>query len=131
MNPDTIATFGADYCVIDTHNLFVCATLEDEILILGDDQSLFADLVDDARRFGLTPEPRRQLQSYSGGEQAILACLLLMRLSFPITRPILLVHVLETLSSRNRDLLLRFFALRRPQTRLFTLTADGPHALSA
>ena len=131
MTLDSIAAFGNRFCLIDTHNLFVCTTLEDEILVLGGDSSLFAHLVDDARPFGLIPRPGRKLHSYSGGEQAILCCLLLMHLLPPTPRPILLVRVLETLSARNRNLLIQLFAARRPQTQIFTLAADGPHALSA
>lgn len=131
MNPDSISTFGANFCVIDTHNLFVCATLEDEILVLGGAADIFPRIVDDARVFGLIPRPRRWLNSYSGGEQAILCCLLLMRLPPPTPRPILLVRILETLSARNRDILTRLFASRMPQAALFTLSSDGPHALHA
>ena len=131
MNSDSTGSFWADFCVIDTHNLFVCATLEDEILVLGGDADVFPRLVDDARAFGLVPRPRRRLDSYSGGEQAILCCLLLMRLLPPSPRPILLVRILETLSARNRDILLRLFAANRPRAALFTLTPSGPHALHA
>jgi hypothetical protein len=131
MTMDGLATFGNRVCLIDIHNLFVCTTLEDEILVLGGAASLFARIVDDARPFGLIPRPGRKLHSYSGGEQAILCCLLLMHLLPPTPRPILLVRVLETLSARNRKLLIRLFATSLPQTQIFTLTTDGPHALSA
>jgi hypothetical protein len=42
---------------------------------------------------------------------------------------VLLVHVLETLSPRNRETLLKRFAARLPASRLFSLTPDGPQPL--
>jgi hypothetical protein len=72
--------YGQDYCVIDTHNLFVGTTLEDEVLLLGGDAGLFTDIARECSRFGLQLAPGRKLSSYSGGEQSIICCLLLMSL---------------------------------------------------
>ncbi|NLW80759.1 MAG: hypothetical protein GXY42_03690 [Desulfovibrionales bacterium] len=131
MTHDTIAEFGAGYCVIDIHSLFVCATLEDEILVLGAGDALFADLKTDALSFGFVPDRGRRLDSYSGGEQAILCCLLLMRLLPRDPLQIMLVRVLETLSPKNRELLLLKFATMLPAATLFTLTPSGPRAIHA
>lgn len=131
MISESITTHGSDFCVIDTHNLFVCATLEDEILVLGGDESLLPRLADDARAFGLNPSPGRRLDSYSGGEQAILCCVLLAHLLPQNPGRILLVRVLETLSAHNRDMLTKYLARKLPRADLFTLTPDGPYALGA
>lgn len=130
MSSAALAEYGRDYCVIDTRNLFVGTTLEDEILLLGAEDGLFAALIPECARFGLRLEPGRKLASYSGGEQVIICCLLLMALLPPEPLRVLLVHVLETLSPRNRELLLDGFAAALPAARLFILTPDGPQPLA-
>jgi hypothetical protein len=126
VNTSTIATYGSAYCVIDTDNLFVGTTLEDELLLLGADESVLADIREDCARLGLQVDAGRKLATYSGGEQAIIGCLTLMRLLPREPLRILLVHVLETLSPRNRELLLRRFDSVLPAARLFTLEAGAP-----
>ena len=126
----TLAEYGRDYCVIDTHNLFVGTTLEDEILLLGADDELFSVIAQECSRFGLRLEPGRKLPSYSGGEQSIICCLLLMNLLPKERLRVLLVHVLETLSPRNRSLLLDRFAALPPAASLSVLTEDGPKPLA-
>ncbi len=124
-----LAEYGHDYCVIDTHNLFIGTTLEDEILLLGADDALIEVMIRECAGFGLRLEAGRKLSSYSGGEQAIICCLLLMNLLPKKSLRVLLVHVLETLSPRNRETLLERFAARLPASRLFSLTPDGPQPL--
>jgi hypothetical protein len=122
----TLAEYGRNYCVIDTHNLFVGTTLEDEILLLGADDDLFSGIAQECARFGLQLEPGRKLSSYSGGEQSIICCVLLMNLLPKEKLSILLVHVLETLSPRNRNLLLDRFAALLPAASLLILSENGP-----
>jgi hypothetical protein len=124
-----LAEYGRDYCVVDTHNLFVGTTLEDEILLLGADDALAAVMVRECAGFELRLESGRKLSSYSGGEQSIICCLLLMILLPNRPLRVLLVHVLETLSPRNRESLLVRFAALLPAARLFSLTPDGPQPL--
>jgi hypothetical protein len=126
----TLEEYGRDYCVIDTHNLFVGTTLEDEILLLGAEGELFSVIARECSRFGVQLEPGRKLPSYSGGEQSIICCLLLMNLLPRERLSILLVHVLETLSPRNRSLLLDRFDALLPAASLSVLTEDGPKPLA-
>ena len=126
----TLAEYGRNYCVIDTHNLFVGTTLEDEILLLGAGDELFSVIAQECSCFGLQLEPGRKLSSYSGGEQSIICCLLLMNLLPKERLCILLVHVLETLSPRNRSLLLDRFAVLLPAASLSVLTKDGPEPVA-
>ncbi len=130
MSVATLAEYGRDYCVIDTHNLFVGTTLEDEILLLGAGDELFSAIARECSRFGLQLERGRKLSSFSGGEQSIICCLLLMNLLPKESISILLVHVLETLSPRNRNLLLDRFAALLPAASLSTLTKNGPEPLA-
>ena len=131
MSLSALSLHGNEYCVIDTSNLFVGTTLEDELLLLGAGPGALGRVQSECAHFGLHPEPARRLASYSGGEQAIICCLLLMALLPETQQRILLVHVLETLSQRNREKLLRCFAETLPRAALFTLTFDGPRPLDA
>lgn len=126
VNPSPLATYGRDYCVIDMHNLFVGTTLEDELLLLGADDGTLDRLRRECAELGVRLDPGRQLSSYSGGEQAIICCLTLIALLPRQPLRILLVHVLETLSPRNRELLLDRFAAALPSAGLFTLAAAEP-----
>lgn len=130
LQPDVppVETFGETHCVIDQHNLFVSATLEDELLLLDAPEETLAQIQSICSRFGgFSPEPKRLFSSYSGGEQAILCCALLMLL-IPDGTPILLVHILETLSEGNRTLLRQVFSEFLPASPLLTLGPGGPHA---
>lgn len=122
-----VEAFGETHCVIDQSNLFVSATLEDELLLLDAPEGALARLQEICVRFGFQPEPKRPFSSYSGGEQAILCCTLLMLL-VPDGVPVLLAHVLETLSERNRALLRQTFDEFLPASPLLVLGAEGPHA---
>lgn len=126
VNASTIATYGSRYCVIDVRNLFVGTTLEDELLLLGADGSALPDIRRQCDGFGVRLDAARKLSSYSGGEQAIICCLTLMTLLQARPVRILLVHVLETLSPRNRAALVRRFRTALPGAELFTLTGESP-----
>ena len=67
-----VEAFGETHCVIDQSNLFVSATLEDELLLLNAPEGALTRLQEICVRFGFQPEPKRPFSSYSGGEQAIL-----------------------------------------------------------
>jgi hypothetical protein len=131
MKTDPLEAYGHAYCVIDSHNLFVCATLEDELLVLGADAKLFGTIQDAARAFNLHIEPRRRLDAYSGGERTIICGLLLAHLLPRSPRDVLFVHALESLSPRNQDTLLALFASMLPQATLFTLVSDRPEKVHA
>lgn len=130
MNCQNLTRYGADYCIVDTHNLFVGTTLEDEILLLGGRDELMGDMARGCSKFGLELAPGRKLSSYSGGEQIIICCQLLMHMLPAAEVRILLVHALETLSERNRELLLESFAARLPHASLYVLAEDGPQPLT-
>jgi hypothetical protein len=123
-----VEIFGQTYCVIDQQNLFVSAVLEDELLLLDAPEGTLARIQSVCARFnGFCPEPKRLFTSYSGGEQAILCCVLLMLL-VPDGTPVLLVHVPATLSKGNRTLLRQVFAEFLPASPLHILGPGGPHA---
>jgi hypothetical protein len=121
-----VALYGQDFCIIDMHNLFVGTTLEDELLLLGDGERTLPEIRRECAAFGVRLETGRRLSSYSGGEQAIICCLTLMTLLPREPLRILMVHVLETLSPRNRDLLLNRLRTALPHAGLFVLSGGKP-----
>ncbi len=129
MNTEPVDIFGHAFCVIDSHNLFVCANLEDELLILGADATLFGSIQEAALAFNLHIEPRRRLDAYSGGERTIICALLLAQVLPRSPRDILFVHALESLSRPNRATLLSRFASMRPEIGLFNLVSGSPERL--
>lgn len=130
MTSALLRTYEEHYCVIDMHNLFVATTLRDEVLLLDGSSARLPDVLAAAETLGVRPAADRRLASYSGGEQALLCCAMLMTLLPTATPAILLVHVLGTLSQRNRDLVLSTFARTMPDTRLYTLDPTGPQPVN-
>lgn len=130
MNQSVIHTHGRRYCIIDMHNLFVGATAGDELLLLADREDCLPQIRAACLCFGLDLDPDRLLSSYSGGEQAIICCEILLAVLPRTAADILFVHVLETLSASNRKQLLARFAAVLPGAGLFTLTASGPASVS-
>ena len=61
MYHNQLAALAQDYCILDTHNLFVCTTLEDEILVLGGKQELLTGLAGQCCNFGFSLEAHRKL----------------------------------------------------------------------
>jgi len=130
VSASSIELYGDDYCVIDMHNLFVGTTADDELLLLGAAPGTDRRLAEECSRFGVQMDGGRKLASYSGGEQAMIGCLLMMLLLPQAPLRILLVHVMETLSPRNREALALRFAQLLPEASLFTLAPDGPQPLA-
>ena len=103
------------FLILDYNHLFVSSSLREEIWLLRrqNDTTLLSRVLDDARAFGIREiAADRALATYSGGEQALLACLLFM--AFVKERRLsgvrlLLINVLESISSANRIELLKMF----------------------
>lgn len=113
----TLNRLGRSYLVLDVNCLFVAASLREEmwLYLQREDADLLADLSRNAEAFnirGVTPD--RELVTYSGGEQAILACLLILSLVRALNvkeLQVLLCGVLESISRENRRRLCRQFEL--------------------
>jgi len=99
---------GDDFLILDFNHLFIATTLREEVWLLQqrDDTALIDEVVQRAAAFGIRDAgPDRDMDTYSGGEQAILACLLTMaaiRAKALRGVNLLLYNVLESLSDDNR-----------------------------
>jgi hypothetical protein len=124
----TLRDYGQEYLILDFNHLFVAATLHEEVWLLRgqNDTAILADILDEAAQFNLTAiSADRDLESYSGGEQVILACLLVLAMvrsgAYPDTK-VLLINMLESLSEKNRSTMLEKFARARHRYRLRPFT---------
>ncbi|NLS77192.1 MAG: hypothetical protein GXY76_08035 [Chloroflexi bacterium] len=122
---DLLAAYGGDYLVVDFNHLFISSTLREEAWLLrqGDDPALIARVVEQAQSFGIhNAAADRELGTYSGGEQAILACLLLLAATEAkglCGVRVLLYNVLDSLSGDNRRALVARFLAARDRLSLY------------
>ena len=115
---------------IDWNNLFVSSTLHDELLLFSPaPDETFRRLCDECAFYGIDIDRHRALESYSGGEQAIICCLFLCALLPKEPLDILFVHLLETLSPNNRQQILAHFRKSLPLATLDAAHADGKELL--
>ena len=109
--------WGQSYLIVDVNCLFVAASLREEmwLYLRREDCDLLALVRRNAEEFNIRGvDPDRELATYSGGEQAILACLLIIALIRTLgikELQLLLCGVLESISRENRQRLYRHFNL--------------------
>ncbi len=105
--------FGDDYLILDYNHLFISSSLQEEIWLLQreDDADLLRELVLEVRNFDLTEvHAERDFDTYSGGQKAILGCVLLMliiRKKNIRGLKLLLNNIIESLSDENRRALFK------------------------
>ena len=108
----TVAEFGENYLVLDVGCLYVATTLREEIWLYRgkEDPAVLDAICQEAEGFHIRDVlADRNLFTFSGGEQAIIAVLLFLTLieSLKLIRiNLLLCGVLESLSAENRQLLM-------------------------
>lgn len=126
-----IQAYGADWLVLDFNHLFISTSLREEVWLLQhkDDHAIATEVIAEAARFGIEGvNADRELHTYSGGEQAILACLLVMaviKANDVHGVKVLLYNVLESLSADNRAMLVGRFADRQRTHGVRAFTHDG------
>jgi hypothetical protein len=109
---NTLEELGKSYLVLDVNCLFVAASLREEAwLYCGrENPDLLRQVCQAAGEFGIRKvDPDRELVTYSGGEQSILACLLMLwfiQTANLMSRRMMLYGVLESMSRDNRRRLL-------------------------
>jgi hypothetical protein len=100
--------YADDFLVLEINHLFISSTLREEIWLLQktDDTDLLQRIIRMARNYGVDEiGADRNFETYSGGQKAMVACLLVMAaVDFHNIRNlrILLVNVLESISGENR-----------------------------
>ena len=112
---DLLDKYSAEFLVLDFNHLFISSTIREEVWLLQrkKDSPLINKILQAAREFNIhEASVDRDLETYSGGQKAILACLLTLALI--VDRKIhglklLLNNVLDSVSDENRSKLLQEF----------------------
>jgi len=134
----TLKKLGQTYLVLDVNCLFVAASLREEVWLYNgrEDAGLLERVCRAAAEFRIRGvDPDRELVTYSGGEQALLACLLTLLLIQNLdlnARQLLLCGVWESISRENRQRLHRYFcdAARTQGMKAYCLYDNQIHELA-
>ena len=118
------------HLVLEINHLFVSSTLREEIWLLQkkNDEDFLQQLVNKARTFHLNEvEGDRNFETYSGGQKAILACLLMMT-AITVRKihnlRVVLINVFESISAETRRMLSAEFRRLRSTNGIRVFTAD-------
>ncbi len=113
---ELLDAYEGQYLILDYNHLFVSGSLREEVWLLrrADEPALVSEILEAARAFGI-PEASAEkgFDTYSGGQQAILGCLLAMALIRAGGRSgvrLLLSNVMDSISGKNRRRLRSLFA---------------------
>lgn len=120
--------YGDQYLILEFNHLFVASTIREEVWLLQrkNDVTLIDGIIQEATSFNLLEvDADRDLETYSGGQKAILGCLLtlaLIRTRETGGIKLLLNNILDSISEENRVILMQIFKKIRNShnIRLFT-----------
>ncbi len=100
--------YDGQYLILDYNHLFVSGSLREEVWLLrrADEPALVSEILEAARTFGIQEaSAEKGFDTYSGGQQAILGCLLVMaliRAGGVRGIKLLLSNVMDSISGENR-----------------------------
>lgn len=132
-----LKTYGDGYLILDFNHLFISSSIREEIWLLQrkDDDTMTKKIMHEAEEFDIhDAKGSKDFDTYSGGQKAILACLLIIAVirNRKINGlKLLLSHVLDSVSDDNRlKLLTKFEAMRATYgTKLFAHKKDQIHEI--
>ncbi len=107
--------YGDEYLILEFNHLFVSSSIREEVWLLQrkNDLALIDRVIQDAAEFGLyEADADRNFETYSGGQKAILGCLLalaLIRARETRGQQLLLNNILDSISKDNRVKLMQTF----------------------
>lgn len=113
---ELLDAYDGQYLILDYNHLFVSGSLREEVWLLrrADEPALVSEILEEARSFGIhEASAEKGFDTYSGGQQAILGCLLVMalvRAGDLAGVKILLSNVMDSISGENRRRLRARFA---------------------
>jgi hypothetical protein len=120
--------YSNEFLILEFNHLFISSSIREEVWLLRrkNDSPLIDEIVQAAREFSIQEvSDERDFETYSGGQKAILACLLTLALIDDRNihgLNILLNNVLDSVSEENRSKLMQKFEKIRltHNIRLFT-----------
>ena len=125
--------YAKDFLVLEINHLFISSTLREEIWLLQkkEDAHFLRRIMDKCQDYGLEEiVADRNFETYSGGQKAIVACLLVMAaVEYHRIRDLclLLVNVLESISGENRRKLSADFRHLKTSHRFRVFTGGREH----
>jgi hypothetical protein len=125
---DLLDKYSDEFLILEFNHLFISSSIREEVWLLQrkNDSSMIDKIVQAAREFGIHDvSEERDFETYSGGQKAILACLLTLTLIGDRKihdLKLLLNNILDSVSEENRSKLMQKFEEIYPthNMRLFT-----------
>ena len=127
--------YGESYLILEFNHLFISSSIREEVWLLQRkaDLALVENIMHEAKEFGITDiTADKDFDTYSGGQKAILGCLLILAMirSRKIDGlKLLLNNVLDSLSEDNRSKLLTKFEEIRPSHNISLFTHEDDQLL--
>ena len=112
---ELLEQYGDQFLVLDFNHLFVASSIREEVWLLQrkNDLALIDRILQQAAAFNLLEvDADRDFETYSGGQKAILGCILtveLIRARGIEGLKILLNNILDSISDDNRTKLMQLF----------------------
>ena len=103
-----LSKYGDDYLILDFNHLFISSSIREEIWLLQrkNDTALLDKILQEAQAFNIYEvSADRDLETYSGGQKAILGCLLTLAVIQDQKvhgLKLLLNNILDSVSEANR-----------------------------
>ncbi len=112
---DLLDKYSGEFLILDFNHLFISSSIREEVWLLQrkNDTPMIEKIMQAAREFNIHDvSDDRDLETYSGGQKAILACLLTLTLIVERNMhglKLLLNNILDSVSDDNRSKLVRKF----------------------
>ena len=124
--------YGDQFLILEFNHLFVTSSIREEVWLLQrkNDLALIDRIIQEAAEFDMHEvDADRDFETYSGGQKAILACVLtlaLIRTRETGGLKLLQINILDSVSDENRLKLMQIFEKLRAShdVRLFTHKDD-------
>ena len=125
---DLLDKYSGEFLILEFNHLFVSSSIREEVWLLQrkNDAQMIDIIMQSAREFNIHDiREDRDFETYSGGQKAIIACLLTLALIRDRNiqgLKLLLNNILDSISEENRSKLLHMFKEFCPprDIRLFT-----------
>ena len=125
---DLLDKYSGEFLILEFNHLFISSSIREEVWLLQrkNDSALIDKIMQAAREFNIHEvSDDRDFETYSGGQKAILGCLLTLALIGDRKihgLKLLLNNILDSVSEENRSKLVQKFEEIRPthNIRLFT-----------
>jgi ABC-type thiamine transport system ATPase subunit len=107
--------YSGEFLILEFNHLFVSSSIREEVWLLQrkNDSQLIDNIMQSAREFNIHDiREDRDFETYSGGQKAIIACLLTLALIRDRKingLKLLLNNILDSISEENRSKLLQLF----------------------